>query len=212
MTSKRKELQKLVEKLSKKKEIHFNRQQIEKLIYKFFDLHGGRTMMDKNHVVKMERSMFRDVLYNYFSMTDDVLLDRVFRAFDKDSDNFINVEEWVSGMSVFLQGNKEEKSKFCFCAYDLNGDGYISREEMFQLLKTSLSRTSSDEDQDESIKELVEITLKKMDGDHDSRVSFEDYKKGIEEENLMMEFLGPCLPEKKMCDCFLDEIEQLGKY
>ncbi|XP_069111089.1 calaxin-like [Argopecten irradians] len=212
MTSKRKELQKLVEKLSKKKEIHFNRQQIEKLIYKFFDLHGGRTMMDKNHVVRMDRSMFRDVLYNYFSMTDDVLLDRVFRAFDKDSDNYINVEEWVNGMSVFLRGNREEHTRFCFCAYDLNGDSYISREEMFQLLKTSLSRTSTDEDQDESIKELVEITLKKMDADHDGRVSFDDYKKGIEEDILMLEFLGPCLPEAKRCQCFLEEIEQLGKY
>ncbi|OWF45413.1 EF-hand calcium-binding domain-containing protein 1-like [Mizuhopecten yessoensis] len=212
MTSKRKELQKLVEKLSKKKDIHFNRQQIEKLIYKFSDLHGGRTLMDKNHVARMERGMFRDILYNYFSMTDDVLLDRVFRAFDKDSDNYINVEEWINGMSVFLRGLKEERIKFCFCAYDLNGDGYISREEMFQLLKTSLSRTSTDEDQDESIKELVEITLKKMDDDHDGRVSFEDYKKGIEEDPLMMEFLGPCLPERKRCDFFLEEIEQLGKY
>ena len=26
----------------------------------------------------------------------------------------------------------------CFEAYDLNGDGYISREEMFHLLKNSL--------------------------------------------------------------------------
>lgn len=26
----------------------------------------------------------------------------------------------------------------CFIVYDLNGDGWISREEMFQLLKTSI--------------------------------------------------------------------------
>ena len=46
--------------------------------------------------------------------------------------------------------------------YDLNGDGYISREEMFQLLKSSLIKQPTEEDPDEGIKELVELSLKKM--------------------------------------------------
>lgn len=50
----------------------------------------------------------------------------------------------------------------CFEVYDLNGDGYISREEMFHMLKNSLIRQLTDEDPDEIIKELVEIILKKM--------------------------------------------------
>ena len=49
-----------------------------------------------------------------------------------------------------------------FRVYDLNGDGYISREEMFQLLKHCLVKQPAEEDPDEGIKELVEITLKKM--------------------------------------------------
>lgn len=46
--------------------------------------------------------------------------------------------------------------------YDLNGDGYISREEMFHMLKNSLIRQLTEEDPDEGIKDLVEITVKKM--------------------------------------------------
>lgn len=52
--------------------------------------------------------------------------------------------------------------KDCFDVYDLNGDGYISREEMFHMLKNSLLKQPSEEDPDEGIKDLVEITLKKM--------------------------------------------------
>ena len=48
--------------------------------------------------------------------------------------------------------------------YDLNSDGYISREEMFHMLKTSLVKQTTEEDPDEGIKDLVEITLKKMVG------------------------------------------------
>ena len=50
----------------------------------------------------------------------------------------------------------------CFVVYDLNGDGFISREEMFQLLKNSLVKQPTEEDPDEGVKELVELSLKKM--------------------------------------------------
>jgi hypothetical protein len=38
----------------------------------------------------------------------------VFRAFDEDNDGFINEFEWVKGMSIFLRGTLEEKTK---CKY-----------------------------------------------------------------------------------------------
>ena len=51
----------------------------------------------------------------------------------------------------------------CFNIYDLNGDGYISREEMFQMLKTTVKPTG-EEELDDYIKDLVEITIKMMVG------------------------------------------------
>lgn len=50
----------------------------------------------------------------------------------------------------------------CFDVYNLHGDGYISREEMLQMLKDSLIRQPTEEDPDEGIKDIVEIALKKM--------------------------------------------------
>jgi Ca2+-binding EF-hand superfamily protein len=58
---------------------------------------------------KMERLKFRDVLHNSFDMTDDILMDRVFKAFDKDNDSYINMSEWIEGLSIFLRGTIEEK-------------------------------------------------------------------------------------------------------
>ena len=49
----------------------------------------------------------------------------------------------------------------CFNIYDLNNDGYISREEMFQMLKTTVQPTGEEELED-YIKDLVEITIKMM--------------------------------------------------
>ena len=50
----------------------------------------------------------------------------------------------------------------CFNIYDLNSDGYISREEMFQMLKTTIVKQPTEEDPEEGIKDLVEIMIKKM--------------------------------------------------
>ncbi|MBN3289283.1 EFCB1 protein, partial [Polypterus senegalus] len=110
----------------------------------------------------LDRSKFRNILHNTFGMTDDMTMDRAFRAFDKDNDGFISIKEWIEGLSVFLRGTLDERIKYCFDVYDLNGDGYISREEMFHMLKNSLTKQPTEEDPDEGIKDLVEITLKKM--------------------------------------------------
>jgi len=35
----------------------------------------------------------------------------VFKAFDKDGDSFVNMEEWIRGLSVFLRGSLREHVK-----------------------------------------------------------------------------------------------------
>ncbi|MEJ1280954.1 hypothetical protein NN561_011901 [Cricetulus griseus] len=111
---------------------------------------------------RMDCNTFRGILHNIFGMTDDALMNRVFFVFDKDSDNHVNVQEWVNGLAVFLRGTFEEKMKFCFEVYYLTGDGYISREKIFDMLKNSLSQQSPEDENDEGIKELVDLSLKKM--------------------------------------------------
>ncbi|XP_010188086.1 PREDICTED: EF-hand calcium-binding domain-containing protein 1, partial [Mesitornis unicolor] len=163
--------------------------------------------------IGFDRNIFRDTLHTAFGMTDDVILDRVFRTFDKNKDSRISVVEWVEGLAVFLRGTLEERLKYCFEVYDLNGDGYISREEMFQLLKNSLLHQPSEEDTDEGIKDLVEIALKKMDYDHDGKLSFTDFEKAVRDENLLLEAFGPCLPDIKSIMAFeqkaFQEIQKL---
>ncbi|XP_061853238.1 calaxin isoform X6 [Colius striatus] len=192
----RKRLQQLVDSLGRSPK-HFNEGEVECLIKLFDTLVAGSS----SHFAAagLDRNMFRDILHRTFGMTDDMIMDRVFRTFDRDNDSCISVVEWVEGLSIFLRGTLEERIKYCFEVYDLNGDGYISREEMFQMLKNSLLKQPSEEDPDEGIKDLVDIAMKKMDYDHDGRLSFVDFKKAVRDENLLLEAFGPCLPDIKCC-------------
>ncbi|XP_054847924.1 calaxin isoform X3 [Eublepharis macularius] len=114
-----------------------------------------------------------------------------------DRNSFRNILHVTFGMTDDMIMDRD-----CFDVYDLNSDGYVSREEMFHMLKNSLLKQPSEEDPDEGIKDLVEITLKKMDYDHDGKLSYADFEKAVREENLLLEAFGPCLPDMKCAMAF----------
>lgn len=173
---------------------NFNRLEIETLTKRFSELAGQTD--------KIDRSRFRDILADTFGVDDSLIMDRVFRCFDIDADNYISYDEYIKGMSVFMKGKWEEKVKFCFRVYDLNGDRYISKEEMFQMLKNCLVK-GTEEDED-GVKDLVDLVLKKLDEDRDGRVSESDWNGAISKETLLLEAFGQCLPTSKTIDSFLN--------
>ena len=71
-------------------------------------------------------------------------------------------------------------------------------QEMMTLLKTALSSAGMEEEADEGIKDLIEMTMKKMDEDKDGKVSLEDFQLSVLHNPLMLEAFGPCLPTRKV--------------
>ena len=92
----RKQQSKLGEALTKK--THFSVMEIENLLNLYRKLSVG---ID---IDRLDRTRFREFLHNAFDMTDDILLDRIFKFFDDDNDGFISREEWILGLSVFMKG------------------------------------------------------------------------------------------------------------
>ncbi|XP_054269069.1 calaxin [Macrosteles quadrilineatus] len=206
-----------------KKQTHFSRQEIEALskVYKKLleshTLNGPVPAVTSNlpsmqpSIVKgegLDRMVFRELLHNTFDVvTEEVLMDRIFCAFDRCNVGVIRLEEWVCGLSGFLRGSHDEKTAFAFFVYDLNSDGFISREEMFHLLRNSLVKSPQDEDPDEGVRDLVELALRKMDYDRDGKISFQDFKTAVTEEPLLLEAFGQCLPADTACQTFLSTLQ-----
>ncbi|TNN11185.1 EF-hand calcium-binding domain-containing protein isoform 1 [Schistosoma japonicum] len=197
----RKAINRLTNKLASN--VNFTRSECEALLNMFVKFDG------KKPFGKLDRMTFREILHHTFKMTDDVMIDRIFRVFDNDFDGGVNAQEWVMGLSVFLRGTLEEKTKFAFDVYDLNTDGRITREEMFQLLKYSLIKQPTDEDPDEGIRELVEIAFKRLDMDHDGRLNLTDFRQAVENNALLLEILGQCFPNEEVTTAFLSTFQEI---
>lgn len=175
-------------------ETHFTKLEVETLIKKYKILRKGPCI---------EKATFIDLLHNTFGMTEEYFMERVFITVDKDKDGYISIEEWVRYLSVILRGTLEERIRFCFSVYDINEDLQLSREEMANLLKLAILPQPGEEDPEDAVLDLVEIILKKLDVDHDGRLSYEDYKISVEEEPLLLEAFGTCLPDERAQATFL---------
>ncbi|KAL4825388.1 hypothetical protein H8958_022708 [Nasalis larvatus] len=54
----------------------------------------------------------------------------LFNAFDADGNGAIHFEDFVVGLSILLRGTVHEKLKWAFNLYDINKDGYITKERL----------------------------------------------------------------------------------
>ena len=100
-------------------------------------------------------------------------MQRVISVLDKNKDGNISFLEFVQGLSSLSAGaSQEEKLRFTFEIYDINGDGYISNGELFKVLKMMVGNNLTDV----QLQQLVDRTIIKADEDFDGKISFNEFK------------------------------------
>ncbi|CAD5124281.1 DgyrCDS12573 [Dimorphilus gyrociliatus] len=127
-------------------------------------------------------------------MTDDFIIDRLFRVIDIRYDLDLSEREFIKGLHILLRGTFDQQMNFCYKVYDLSGIKMIRREEIYQLLKGCMNACQEEDiHPQEAVRDLVDIILKMLDIDKDGIISIEDFRKACQQNKLLMESLGFCL-------------------
>ncbi|XP_059613693.1 Kv channel-interacting protein 4-like [Phlebotomus argentipes] len=105
----------------------------------------------------------------------------VFNTLDQDRSGIVSFEEFVQGLSILSRGTLEEKLRWTFSLYDINGDGFITREEMTDIataiydLVGHLPIDPTATPEEDRIKEKVDRIFQKMDANGDGVVTLEEF-------------------------------------
>lgn len=105
----------------------------------------------------------------------------VFSALSQEDSEAITFEDFALSLSLLLHGSEDEKLEWIFQLYDLDGDGFISKDEMEDVAVSIYELMGDSKDlykvgsEDGAILRKVEKAFQKLDLDGDGVVSLDEF-------------------------------------
>ncbi|XP_073998465.1 neuronal calcium sensor 1-like isoform X8 [Rhodnius prolixus] len=102
----------------------------------------------------------------------------VFHTLDQSNNGTLSFQDFVQGLSVLCRGSLEERLRWTFSLYDINRDGKITRDELWDVVTSVynlLGRLSPQPEEEEALAGKVDLIFQRMDLNKDGVVTLDEF-------------------------------------
>ncbi|KAL1407779.1 Calcium-binding protein NCS-1 [Vanrija albida] len=142
---------------------------------------------------QLNKEEFKKIYRQFFPFGDpSQFAEYVFNVFDEDKSGTIEFK-FIVALSVTSRGRLDEKLKWAFQLYDINGDGYITYDEMLLIVRSIYKMTGQmvrlPEDEDTPEKRVDKI-FAAMDLNKDHQLTYDEFKEGSKHDPTIVQALS----------------------
>ncbi|KAL7983476.1 hypothetical protein Chor_000352 [Crotalus horridus] len=138
---------------------------------------GQLTMYECKKILGLENST--TLANNY--------VEKVFNIFDTNKDGFIDYLELLAAINLVIRGKIDQKLKWYFKLYDIDGSGTIDKKEVISIL---MAVQTINNNQDMTPEELTSLIFQKIDVNSDGELTLEELMNGVEKDEHFQEIIS----------------------
>ena len=138
---------------------------------------------------QLQKEQFYD-LFSKISSSEEVnekAVDHLFRLFDHDHDGNVSFSELMSTLSITTSGSVKEKIEWIFDIYDVDGNGYVTLEEICDVVTCMQSVKKGRRRQKRIGRERLAAAFRAADADNDGLLTLDEF---IEVTELLPELIA----------------------
>ncbi|XP_007934441.1 guanylyl cyclase-activating protein 1 [Orycteropus afer afer] len=115
-------------------------------------------------------------------------VEQMFETFDFNKDGYIDFMEYVAALSLVLKGKVEQKLRWYFKLYDVDGNGCIDRDELLTIIR-AIRAINPCSDSPMSAEEFTDLVFSKIDINGDGELSLEEFMEGVQKDQMLSDTL-----------------------